>query len=119
MASHRSLAALLAVGFLVTAGSASAQPQPGHEQNLAVQNDLLMPVVSADTTDTGAALKPPLAVGDTYNADDAKARMTALGYRSITNLRRDSTSIWRADGVRDGKPVKISLDYQGNVVGQP
>jgi putative membrane protein len=31
-------------------------------------------------------------------------------------LQKDSQSIWRGTAMKDGRPVRIALDYQGNIV---
>jgi hypothetical protein len=32
-------------------------------------------------------------------------------------LTLDDKGVWQASAMKDGKPVKVSLDYQGNIVG--
>jgi hypothetical protein len=36
----------------------------------------------------------------------------------VTGLMKDDQSIWRGKAMKDGKSMAVSVDYQGNVVGQ-
>ncbi len=48
----------------------------------------------------------------------ANRRIAAAGYSSVTGLKKDNQGIWRGQAQKDGSPVAVSLDYQGNVTGQ-
>jgi hypothetical protein len=39
-------------------------------------------------------------------------------YADVTGLTKDDKSIWRGKATKDGKPVSVALDYQGNIVSQ-
>jgi putative membrane protein len=34
----------------------------------------------------------------------------------VTALQKDDAGVWRGKAEKDGKPVDVSLDFQGNVV---
>lgn len=46
---------------------------------------------------------------------DAKAKFETAGYSNVGNLKLDGDGIWRGTGMKEGKSVDVSLDYQGNI----
>jgi Peptidase propeptide and YPEB domain len=53
---------------------------------------------------------------ESLNEDQAKLRIEAKGYLSVTRLERDRRGIWRGKAtMRDGKPVDVTLDLQGDI----
>jgi len=56
------------------------------------------------------------AVGNVFNTEgQAKAKIEASGYTNISGLNKDSYGVWHGKAQKDGNPVNISLDSQGNV----
>jgi hypothetical protein len=50
------------------------------------------------------------------NEDQAKLRIEAKGYSSVTMLERDRRGIWRGKAtMRDGRPVNVTLDLEGDI----
>ncbi|GJD74671.1 MULTISPECIES: hypothetical protein [Methylobacterium] len=45
-------------------------------------------------------------------------RLTEAGYKDIKGLTKDDKGIWRGDAVLNGKPVKVGVDFKGNVAAQ-
>jgi hypothetical protein len=45
----------------------------------------------------------------------AKNKIEASGYTNISGLSKDSSGVWHGKAQKDGMPVNISLDTQGNV----
>jgi hypothetical protein len=45
----------------------------------------------------------------------AKSRIEAGGYSNVTELKKDDSGVWRGKGMKDGKSVTVSVDFQGNV----
>lgn len=43
-------------------------------------------------------------------------RFTEAGYAEVSDLKLDDKGIWQAKATKDGKPVMVSMDYQGNIV---
>jgi len=39
------------------------------------------------------------------------------GYRHVADLILDADGVWRANATREGHPIKVGLDYKGNVAG--
>lgn len=58
----------------------------------------------------------PVTGENSFTEDQAKARIGDAGYTGISDLALDDTGVWRAKAIKDGKPVVVSLDYQGNIV---
>jgi len=79
-----------------------------------------VPLLRADGKPDAAALTLTLRAapqpGDNkISQADAKGRLEAAGYANVSNLRLDGDGIWRGVGVKEGKSVDVSLDYQGNI----
>ena len=58
----------------------------------------------------------PVAGANSFTEAQAKDRIEKAGYTDVTGLKLDEKGVWQAAATKDGKPVKVSLDYQGNVV---
>lgn len=71
------------------------------------------PAVSTPDTKNPAA---PAAGANSFTEAQAKDRMEKAGYTALTDLKVDDKGVWQASATKDGKPVKVSLDYQGNIV---
>ena len=58
----------------------------------------------------------PLEQGRTsFTEGQARGRMEQAGFRQIAELRLDENGIWRALAQRDGRAVRLGLDYRGTV----
>jgi hypothetical protein len=44
---------------------------------------------------------------------------TKRGFTNVTGLAKDSDGVWRGTAIQAGKSVKVSVDFQGNVVVGP
>ena len=53
---------------------------------------------------------------NSFTEGEAKSRIETLGFANVSNLKKDDTGVWRGHAMKNGQPVDISLDYQGNVV---
>lgn len=51
-----------------------------------------------------------------YTKSEAHAALERAGFTSISNLRLDSSGIWRADAIQPSKRVSVAFDYHGIVV---
>jgi hypothetical protein len=56
-----------------------------------------------------------LATDRAFTADQAKAQIEANEYSNVSGLRKDAQGIWRGKAVKDGLPVNVKLDVNGNV----
>jgi hypothetical protein len=67
----------------------------------------MMPI---ETTNPLAAVLPASSL------NQAKLRIKAKGYSNISELQKDSRGIWRGKAtMKDGRPVIVILDLEGNV----
>jgi hypothetical protein len=60
----------------------------------------------------------PVAGANSFTEGQAKSRIESNGYANVSELRKDDQGVWRGKAMKDGKPVNVSLDFQGNVVAQ-
>src|SRR5262252_9361486 len=75
----------------------------------ACQNDVFM----AKVPDAGAPFKG----ANSFTETQARDRALAAGFTDVSSLAKDSDGIWRGSAMKDGKAVKVGVDYKGNVVG--
>lgn len=58
----------------------------------------------------------PIVARPVFELPEARERIAAHGYRSVTNLTRDEQLTWWADAVApDGRAVRVALDSSGTV----
>lgn len=95
---------------LVGATAASAQTAPAN-------NSTTPPAVAHGTADSKTAAAP-VAGKNSFTEAQAKDRLEKHGYTSVSALKKDDQSVWRGTATKDGKPVGVAVDYQGNIVGQ-
>ncbi|MGO4438156.1 PepSY domain-containing protein [Rhizobium sp. RAF56] len=69
-------------------------------------------VATPDTTNPTA----PVAGANSFTEAQAKDRIEKAGFADVTDLKLDDKGVWQASATKDGKPAKVSLDYQGNIV---
>ena len=60
----------------------------------------------------------PVAGANSFTAAQAKSRLEARGYTKVSELKKDDAGVWRGTATKDGKTVKVSVDFQGNVVAE-
>jgi hypothetical protein len=53
-------------------------------------------------------IRPPTAI----------SRIEARGFSNVAGLSKDADGVWRGTATQGGKSVKVSVDFQGNVVSQ-
>ena len=66
-----------------------------------------------DGTRTAATPQPG---ANSFTEGQAKDRIVEAGYADVTELKLDDKGVWQGKAMKDGKPVAVSLDYQGNIV---
>lgn len=82
------------------------------------------PVVSGtnsatnNSVNTAPANNPgaPVAGANSFTEGQARDRIQDKGFAQVTDLKLDGKGVWRGKGMKDGKSVDVSMDYQGNVV---
>jgi hypothetical protein len=60
----------------------------------------------------------PVAGANSFTEGQAKSRIEEKGFKSVSGLKKDPNGVWRGKATQDGKTVTVSVDFQGNVVGQ-
>jgi hypothetical protein len=74
------------------------------------QSDIFM----AKAPEPGAPLKG----ANSFTEGQAKDRVIAAGFTSVSSLAKDGDGVWRGSAMKDGKGVKVAVDFKGNVVSQ-
>ncbi len=103
------LPAALAGLAVLGAGTAGAQAPPA-------SNSTTPPAVVQDKGDSHTTAAP-VAGKNSFTESQARARLEKHGYTAVSALKKDDKSIWRGTATKDGKPVSVAVDYQGNIVG--
>jgi hypothetical protein len=60
----------------------------------------------------------PAAGANSFTEGQAKSRIEADGFSQVSGLKKDDAGVWRGKAMKSGKTVNVTLDFQGNVVGQ-
>lgn len=102
--------ALSAAALLATSaysGFALAQSGPAANPNAST------PAVSSPSnTNPGA----PAAGANSFTEGQAKSRIEAAGFTSVSGLAKDKDGIWRGTASKAGTSMPVALDFQGNIV---
>ncbi len=68
-------------------------------------------VATPDTVNPSAPVKGE----NSFTEEQAKTRMEEAGFSNVMALTLDNEGVWHATGEKDGSPVMIKMDYQGNI----
>jgi putative membrane protein len=60
----------------------------------------------------------PIKGANSFTEGQAKDRVVAAGFTSVSSLAKDGDGVWRGSAMKDGKSVKVAVDFKGNVVSQ-
>lgn len=93
----------------IAAGTAFAQNAP--------TSSTTPPAVSTSSMNSKTTAAP-VAGANSFTEAEARSRIEKDGYSDVTKLAMDTNSVWRGTAQKDGKSVRVALDYQGNVVTQ-
>lgn len=80
-------------------------------------NPTTPPAVASDKGDSNTAAAP-VPGKNSFTETQARERIEKHGYTAVHDLALDGQSIWRGKATKDGKPVDVALDFEGNVVGK-
>lgn len=58
----------------------------------------------------------PVAGANSFTEGQAKSRIENKGFKSVSELKKDDAGVWRGKAQKDGKPMTVSVDFQGNVI---
>ena len=76
------------------------------------------PANPAVKTSEGNNPGAPAAGANSFTEGQAKSRIEDRGYSAVSGLTKDDKGVWRGMAMKDGKSVRVSLDFQGNVVAE-
>ena len=49
------------------------------------------------------------------NEEQAKATIESAGFTAVSELKQDDKGMWTASAMKDGKPVQLSLNAEGQI----
>ena len=52
---------------------------------------------------------------NSFTEGQARRRIEDHGYTDVGQLHKDQNSIWQAEATKDGRRVRVGLDFRGNV----
>jgi hypothetical protein len=52
---------------------------------------------------------------NSFTEGEARSRLESAGLSDVTDLKKDSSGIWRGKAKHDGKTVTVGLDYKGSM----
>lgn len=58
----------------------------------------------------------PLEGANSFTEAQAKDRVAAAGFSTVSAMTKDDKGIWRGTAAKDGKNMNVAVDYKGNVV---
>jgi putative membrane protein len=64
------------------------------------------------TGDGNAALEPG---ANSFTEGQARRRIEDRGYTNVDQMHKDQNSIWQAEATKDGRRVRVGVDFHGNV----
>lgn len=122
----------LALLSLLAAGSASAQTTvtgtPAAPDAKSSAQSGGQEAVTRPNTDKPDAAQPGTARAaanakleegaNSFTEAQTQHRLTEAGYKDVKGLTKDDKGIWRGEAMLDGKPVKVGVDFKGNVAAQ-
>lgn len=97
--------AAIAASFLATSAMAA-------DPNMPAQSGPGNPAVK---TTAGNNASMPVSGANSFTRGEAQSRILAKGYSHVSGLAKDSNGVWRGKAMKDGQPVNVSVDFQGNV----
>jgi hypothetical protein len=103
--------------FLITAATVVvAIPAIAQQPSPPANRDANTPAVNTPNSPPNPGA--PVAGANSFTEGQAKSRIEARGFTNVVGLKKDSDGVWRGTATQDGKSVKVSVDFQGNVVSQ-
>lgn len=92
-------------------GAAVAQQVPANP-NAPSNPAVTLPAPSGAAPVTAA----PAAGANSFTELQARTRLENQGFTGVTGLTKDTDGIWRGMGMKAGRSMSVSVDYQGNIV---
>ena len=101
---------LIAAALVAVAIPAMAQQSPP------ANRDANTPAVNTPNSPPNPGA--PVAGANSFTEGQAKSWIEARGFSNVAGLNKDADGVWRGTATQGGKSVKVSVDFQGNVVSQ-
>lgn len=102
----------LAVLSALTTAAVAQSPTTQPTNNSSGSSNPAVVHKPADSPQTTGTVEPG---ANSFTEAQARSRLEAQGFSSVTELRKDDQGIWRAKAQRDGKSVNVGIDYKGTV----
>jgi hypothetical protein len=102
--------------LITTAIVAVAIPAMAQQPSPPANRDANTPAVN--TPNSAPNPGAPVAGANSFTEGQAKSRIEARGFTNVAGLKKDNDGVWRGTATQSGKSVKVSVDFQGNVVSQ-
>jgi hypothetical protein len=96
---------IIAAACLLAASAAHAQQPANPNANT--------PAVTSPNTPPNP--NAPVEGANSFTEGQAKSRIEKEGFTNVSGLTKDTQGVWRGTAMRDGRQVRVSLDFQGNV----
>jgi hypothetical protein len=106
---NRTLLAAALAGLLVS-GAAFAQ-------DAANNTSPNPPAVASGHADSKTSAAP-VAGKNSFTREQAAKRLKDHGYSAVKGLTKDDQGVWHGTATKNGAPVSVTLDYQGNIAEQ-
>jgi hypothetical protein len=103
---RKSMTSLLLLAAVIPASAQTSSPPANRDANTPAINSPKSP------PNPGA----PVAGANSFTEGQAKSRMEEKGFRNVQDLKKDEAGVWRGKADQNGKPVNVTVDFQGNVV---
>ncbi|MBV9754509.1 MAG: hypothetical protein JO188_18455 [Hyphomicrobiales bacterium] len=52
---------------------------------------------------------------NSFTEGEAKSRLEKAGYSDVSGLTKDAQGVWRGTASKNGKSLKVGLDYKVNI----
>jgi hypothetical protein len=78
-------------------------------------SNTVTPSSGTSQTPSQSSVTTPRATARAFTEDQAKSQIEAKGYSNVSGLRKDPKGIWRGKAEKDGSPVNVILEVNGNV----
>ena len=105
---------IIAAALVAIAIPAWAQQSPSARQP--ANPDANTPAVNTPNSPPNPGA--PAAGANSFTVGQAKSRIESNGFSQVSDLKKDDSGVWRGKATKGGKAVNVTLDFQGNVVGQ-
>ena len=98
-------------GSMSTFGGRFGTEGPRSDVN---NNSPTQPAVTTSDANRKTATAP-VPGASSFTIGEARRRIEAGGFSKVSGLQKDHDGIWRGKATRNGTPVSVYCDYQGNV----